>query len=392
MRDSLEWRCDDAYLSRKFEDHRTFLVGLCLLLSVLAPVLWIWDLAIDAQGARQTLVLRALYLLLLPAAAMLAVLRARRQVAFAAGMLLLGGQALYMLIASRLQDGIVYSFAGFTYFLFITPFVSRAFSMRVNLMMTTGVTLAPHVLALGGLVAGFPHAMYASLILPGSVLVVLLGAGMGRNYERRFLTERALEQASNTDPLTGVANRRAFARMLHREILRAGEQASPLSVLMLDIDRFKSINDAHGHATGDRVIRALADLCRDASPERVGRLGGEEFSVLLPDTGSDEAMTMAARLIERVRQAPFELDDGDLVHWTVSIGVATHRADEPLIGDRPDEALLARADAALYSAKQAGRDRIAGVESMRGTGNRRGPVREPEPESESAAARPLAAR
>ncbi len=343
-------------------------MGLCLLLSVLAPTLWIWDLSIDAVGAQRTLGLRALYLALVPAAAVIHLLPSRRQVALTTGTLLLGGQALYMLIASRLHDGILYSYAGFTYFLFITPFVCRAFSIRINLLMTIAVTVSPHLLALGGLVPDFPHAMYASLILPGSVLVLLLGIGMSGNYERRFLTERALEKASNTDPLTGVANRRAFARTLHDTMRRADEQARPLSLLMLDIDRFKSINDGHGHATGDRVICALANLCRAAAPERVGRLGGEEFAVLLPDTGHGAAMAFAADLIARIRRAPHALDDGSLLRWTASIGVATHGVGDPLVGERPAEALLARADAALYSAKQAGRDRIASADSMRGAG------------------------
>lgn len=163
-----------------------------------------------------------------------------------------------------------------------------------------------------------------------------------------------LAAASRRDALTGLANRRAFEEELAREAARAARAGAPLSVALLDVDRFKGVNDAHGHAAGDAVLRAVAARARDTlrAGDLAARIGGEEFALLLP--GAD--LAGAAELAERVRlaiaAAPIEAG-GRWLAVSASLGCA---ALAP--GEAPD-ALVARADARLYDAKRAGRDRVA---------------------------------
>jgi diguanylate cyclase (GGDEF)-like protein len=186
---------------------------------------------------------------------------------------------------------------------------------------------------------------------------VRLGAFVARyvaagDPEGRHLAELAL--ASRRDALTGLPNRRAFEEDLARAAARAERSGTPLAVVALDVDRFKAVNDAHGHAAGDAVLRAVA--ARAASAIRAGdvlaRLGGEEFGILLP--GAD--LTRAAEAAERVRAAiaaaPVEAEARALA-VTASFGCAERAA-----GEAP-HALMARADARLYEAKRAGRNRVA---------------------------------
>jgi diguanylate cyclase (GGDEF)-like protein len=163
-----------------------------------------------------------------------------------------------------------------------------------------------------------------------------------------------LKRASRHDPLTGLLNRRAIDEALAAEVQRARRLGAPFSVLMLDVDHFKPINDTHGHAAGDRALQHLATLLSSQMRDidRVGRYGGEEFVVLLPGTPQEQAHGLAQRLCEKVAALPPMWRDAPLP-VTVSIGVAEWLGDS---GGLP--ALMARADAALYRAKEDGRNRV----------------------------------
>lgn len=161
---------------------------------------------------------------------------------------------------------------------------------------------------------------------------------------------RELNQESRTDPLTQLMNRRAFDEVMEREYDRAAKKHAPISMLMIDIDHFKRVNDRYGHPVGDQVLRQVADVLAGSLDRRdiVGRYGGEEFAVLMPGLDAQAAMARAQTLCEEVR-----LRILDPVPVTISIGVAS--TGEQAIGE-PNE-LFARADAALYRAKCTGRDR-----------------------------------
>ena len=171
--------------------------------------------------------------------------------------------------------------------------------------------------------------------------------------ERQHQTQQ-LERFVLTDALTALASRRHFLAEAEREISRA-RRGHALSALVFDVDRFKSINDTHGHATGDRVLVELGRTVRSAlrDADLAGRLGGEEFGVLLPDADEDLARAVAERLRAAVAAAVVPLDGAGELRFTVSIGAATL---DP--GDADGAALLARADAAMYEAKRAGRNRV----------------------------------
>ena len=172
------------------------------------------------------------------------------------------------------------------------------------------------------------------------------------HYQRELEHQNAdLEEQSSTDPLTGLANRRVFSRTLDLAISQAQALGSPLSVAIIDIDHFKSINDLHGHAEGDRVLQTLGAmlLSTEAARGRVARFGGEEFVRLLPG----RTLVEAARESEYLREAVASMPTGLPV--TISIGVAALHAGENAAS------LLSRADQALYKAKGEGRDRVCAL-------------------------------
>lgn len=174
----------------------------------------------------------------------------------------------------------------------------------------------------------------------------------------RKAMEAELTHLATTDALTGVANRRQFMRQLESELARIQRHRQPAGLLMLDLDHFKRVNDSYGHAAGDAVLVAFAEILRGAlrRMDWVGRLGGEEFAVLLPDSSLDDA----AKLAERLRQNTMThqvMTGGQIISVTVSIGVALLRAS-----DAHSDAALARADAALYRAKTTGRNRVVSEE------------------------------
>ncbi|HJV87648.1 MAG TPA: diguanylate cyclase [Noviherbaspirillum sp.] len=174
--------------------------------------------------------------------------------------------------------------------------------------------------------------------------------------------ELELERLAQTDFLTGVANRRQFLLLAGQELSHAARYGGPLSVLMVDIDHFKKINDTYGHKSGDIVLQTFAALFRNATRavDVIGRLGGEEFAAVLPQTDGERAREVATRLLEAVSSAEVRLDDGRTVRFTVSIGLASRARPDDTI-----DSMLGRADAALYEAKNTGRNRICAAEGMR---------------------------
>jgi diguanylate cyclase (GGDEF)-like protein len=166
--------------------------------------------------------------------------------------------------------------------------------------------------------------------------------------------ERELLRLATTDPLTGLPNRRALFEALEAEVLRSRRYGHPLALLMIDVDGLREVNNARGHPAGDRLLAAVAAVLREGVREvdLPARYGGDEFAVLLPETPLPGAMVAA----ERLRAAVEAADLGDGAGLTLSLGVA---AAPPL--DRDVEGLLAEADAALYRAKNAGGNRVAGA-------------------------------
>lgn len=177
-----------------------------------------------------------------------------------------------------------------------------------------------------------------------------LNDALSEEIEHRGRLEAELRRLADSDHLTDALSRRRFLQICEEVWARTQAGEAPASVLMLDLDRFKRINDRYGHSAGDMVLKAFVETCRDCvrADDVIGRMGGEEFAILLTGT-PPEAQAIAEELCRVVAHRPVRLEHG-LLSISVSIGLADFRPNESM------SATLRRADAALYAAKHAGRD------------------------------------
>ena len=188
---------------------------------------------------------------------------------------------------------------------------------------------------------------YLYVLLASAMVLAFVGFLLGRQADR-------LAALSQTDPLTGLPNRRALSQHLREELHRATRYRTPVSLLLIDVDGLKQVNDAHGHAAGDRVIRTVALAITHTLRESDfgARWGGDEFGIVAPNTTSEAARASAQRLIDRVSSQRDEHGHSP----TVSVGIATF---DPNRSEHADvESLASAADRALYQAKADGRNRV----------------------------------
>ncbi len=180
-------------------------------------------------------------------------------------------------------------------------------------------------------------------------------AAIERDLTEHKKLQAQLESMATIDSLTGMANRQAFLQRAKNEFNRARRYARPLTVVMIDIDRFKTINDRYGHATGDEVLRQTADICQRSlrGTDFMGRVGGEEFVLLLPDTTHSSAYHVAERMRTHLCETPIVLENGVSLSITASFGVASMKEH-----DRDFNAMLELADEAMYHAKHEGRNQV----------------------------------
>ena len=212
-------------------------------------------------------------------------------------------------------------------------------SVVLLLIVTLGDALQPGVQRL--------HLIW---VLASFSFGVLCAFVLEKAHKTMFLHQGRLALSASVDGLTGLWNRSRIDQLFAEEIARAQRYGTPFSVILLDIDHFKHVNDHHGHAVGDSVLRQFAALLRDnvRSVDKVGRLGGEEFLVILPEIDAQQAQTAALTLQARIRQFDFDT----VLRKTASFGITQFR------GDESPQHMLDRADRALYKAKAGGRDRI----------------------------------
>ncbi len=203
------------------------------------------------------------------------------------------------------------------------------------------------------------YVVLVTILLTLTIEVFTIFRPMIRRIE---LYTAAITRLATIDLLTGLANRRGFLDQSDAECSRAGRHERLVSLLLIDADHFKAVNDAYGHAAGDAALRHLADTLRLTlrQSDIAGRFGGEEFTVLLPETDIEGAALLAERLRRRIEGANIMFEDRQ-IPLTVSIGVASvlPRAAAGGNGATPLERALQAADQALYRAKQSGRNRIA---------------------------------
>lgn len=349
---------ESAYHVRKFEELRRFAFRAYLALPVLIVGLWVWDWAIDPLNAPRTLGLRVgMAACLVPCIVALRWrmrLRAFTVLQYAS---VVATQIFWLAILRRLEGGLVYGLGGYMYYALGMLIIGLPLRFQDNVIGLSAALLVPDLASAAGWLPGFSVARYNTLVLPAGGLALFVLWAFDRLYRRTFNYQRSVERMAGEDALTGLPNRRQF--------MRAGEQmfdgvrryGRPASLVVIDLDHFKAINDRYGHAAGDAVLRAAAGLLKqhERGADLPARLGGEEFAILLPETDLDGAVVLAERLrtaCEGLRVTePGGLWSGLTV--TMSLGVATCDPE-----DRSFDDLFRRADATLYRAKHKGRNRV----------------------------------
>ncbi|MBI3285816.1 MAG: GGDEF domain-containing protein [Burkholderiales bacterium] len=271
---------------------------------------------------------------------------------------MVGGLASFMLLIiwglSYLPDGYHDSLWLLLYPMLFGPLLGMPFGLRENAEKLVLLLLIP-VLAARAIPA-FPLLQFYVMVLPALMVSVYFKGMVDRIIEANHAYRQQIEALANRDALTGCFNRRYFMEQATRLLKQGQRSGLPTSLLMLDIDHFKSVNDRYGHAAGDLALRAVAQRLGATLRETdlAARIGGEEFVVLLPDTAREPALTAAERLRLAIQDAGVSVPGlPEPLRVSASLGVALTLAD----GDTLD-ALLERADQALYAAKRGGRNRV----------------------------------
>ncbi len=354
--DIFEVGASGDYLQKRMDDFRSISAFMFFVGAPFTAGLWEWDHFTDPVGAANTLGLRLLFLpVFLGIGLAFKFVRDYRLMSYIA----VGGvvitEVLLVEIFGRLDKGMLLGIGGYMFYCMVPMVGFLGLSLRFTVPYSLTCAALPHVIATLGFAPDFPHLQYAVLIWPATVMTLVGYFATTMNYRRRYESERQLQRASDSDPMTGVANRRAFMPLLDQEAARFASSGRSFSLVMLDIDHFKSVNDTHGHRTGDRVICKLAELCREVvqQPDTVARLGGEEFAILLPNTDLVTATSLAERLRKLIEELTLTSEDGVEFRFTVSMGVAGYDGEGASV-----ERLMSAADRGLYQAKHSGRNRV----------------------------------
>jgi len=253
-------------------------------------------------------------------------------------------------------------FGHYVFEVFALMLFFSAMPMQPGAQLAVGITYLVVALPILFFYKQPPTAVYTSNTAAVMLLTVISGYLIARRIRDyrvdALVAQLKLEHQARTDALTGIANRRAFLDAAHQELSRVNRSESPLTVLMLDIDHFKKVNDRFGHDVGDDLLAEFARRIEKGlrGYDQFARLGGEEFAVMLPGCNLEQAVATAERLRHAISAEPFAVR-GNIVPMTVSIGVGIVREFEMTI-----DGVLTRADTALYAAKDNGRDRVEVVE------------------------------
>ncbi len=185
----------------------------------------------------------------------------------------------------------------------------------------------------------------------------LLAIGVTKWIRYNENRQDELSYQANTDELTGILNRRSFTRYLEHAFKNAKIRSEPFSLIIIDIDFFKDINDTYGHMVGDEILKSLSQLMESSfrTSDKVCRWGGEEFAILLPSTGMNNAKNVAEKIRNKVENCSYQVKEKS-ISYTISLGVS-----ESLVIDENIDKIINRADKALYKAKDSGRNCVKAI-------------------------------
>ncbi|MCS6959482.1 MAG: GGDEF domain-containing protein [Pseudanabaenaceae cyanobacterium SKYGB_i_bin29] len=323
------------------------LANCCFLLSFV-----FWDYYIDPQSANSTLFKRGIAASFSLAIFFLSFLpRLHRFTFLLSYTSALISHLAQSIILISLNSGLLYGTTALTFFPLVLAVIPPPSSATLSIS-AFGFFVIPNVVMWLNRTDRFLWLNANIFLLATCLLFCVLGLLTDRARRQRFLLEKSLEKQANQDVLTGLANRRHFLDCANRVLALAQRHHRPLSLLLVDIDHFKRINDNYGHPIGDQAIIALAELIVRVvrHTDIMARFGGEEFAILLPETDRLGAECVAERLRKAVEEMVIPLGDS-IIKYTVSVGVAARDSDTISI-----DQLIQRADSALYQAKHRGRN------------------------------------
>lgn len=325
-------------------------------ITILVLAFGLWDYYVDPAHWRTAFTVRAIAAVLVTATGVFQKLPGKAQwlPVMAKTRVVLAAVA-SVVAAALLDEGYGFGVAGLVIIILTGPYVAIDSRDLLQTNVLVMAILVPVVLALG--LAPFDMIGTAVFVLLAVAVSTLLGRVLEASNRRAFALELELHRDARTDALTGLANRRAMQERGRVEVKLAKRSGAPVSVILCDLDHFKSINDKYGHETGDAALVKVAAVLRGALRESdvLGRWGGEEFIAVLPGTPHAGARDVAERIRAAVEATVLERVAN---RTTLSLGVATsQQIDDPV--DEWD-LLIKEADQRLYRAKHEGRNRVAG--------------------------------
>jgi diguanylate cyclase (GGDEF)-like protein len=351
-------KLEKEYSDQKFHDTLIMAVLVGFASSALAVGLWSWDWVIDPSSAKHVLSSRLLLgsiLICYPLSIIAGLNRKFLPWIYIFAVLITEGFFLHHL--SLLKTGVVYGIAGFMYWFILPVFLGLPYSPLITMICFIAVALIPNILVPLGISSSFELAKYNALIWPTAAIGIFITLLLDQLYRRIFLLRHTAEELAHFDSLTGIANRRHFMETCEKLLELCRRYGYPVSVIMLDIDHFKHINDNYGHPAGDRALRHISEMLKNSlrKSDFLGRYGGEEFAVILPQTSPSDALQVAEKIRHKVERSPIQISTEVILNLTLSAGVSgTDAATEGMILDD----FLKGADDALYHAKRSGRNRI----------------------------------
>ncbi len=345
------------YLEARYAQYRSFSLRLGIVTVFLPLGLWLRDYLNDAAGGRATLGFRLLMSAGVLAYVLTLALRAPRRLALLAAFL---GVLLIDVVASMgwglVPIHAIVGFADYMYLILLAPPLLMPLSLRQVAAVLVTVGLVPNLQAAFGVELHYSLPLFNLVMWPACAIAAFWLYEFDQVSRRLFTVQRQMREQAMNDVLTGLGNRRHFEESASALLAGARRRARNFALLMLDIDHFKAINDRHGHAAGDDVLRELARVLRRAlrASDLCGRIGGEEFAVLLPDEDLEGGRIAGERLRRAVEALLVESASAKgPISFTVSVGVSAYPRDGEDLAP-----LLQRADERLYLAKEAGRNRV----------------------------------
>jgi diguanylate cyclase (GGDEF)-like protein len=350
---------EKEYRDQKFLDTRIIAILVGFASTALAVGLWSWDWAIDPLAANRVLFSRLLLgaiLICYPLSIVAGLKSKYLPWVFIFSALIAEGFFLHHL--SRLETGLVYGIAGFMYWFILPIFMGLPYTPKITMYCFISAALIPNTLVPLGISPLFELIKFNALIWPTCAIGIFITLLLDQLYRRIFLYRHAAEVLAHFDSLTGIANRRHLMVTCESLLELCRRNGNPVSVIMLDIDHFKNINDNYGHFSGDIAISHVSDILKGSvrKSDFLGRYGGEEFIIILPETSMEETVQVAEKIRQKVEASPIKINAETTLNITLSAGVSgSYDTTQGIL----HQDILKWADDALYQAKRSGRNRVA---------------------------------